>query len=244
MSILSGAPATRPRRLNGQRAYEVAPGIFAIRGLRGGRAYIFEDAGTLTLVDSSTGGVADRIIEAIDEIGARPEDLRTIVATHYHHDHTGNVGALIERTGAAFCVHADDEPYVDGRQRWMPMRGAFSFAERFAPKQYALPVDRTLRNGDTIEHAGDLRVIHAPGHTPGHIALYSQRRSVLFAGDALMNTLGLRLPLAMSSHDMEMAKESARRLADLEYGVALPGHGSPILSEASAKVAEWADTWL
>ena len=244
MSILNpNAAPTRTRRLDGRRAYEVSEGIFAIRGLKTGRSYIFEHAGALTLIDTSTGHVADRILEAIVEIGHRPEDLRTIVATHYHHDHTGNVAALVDRTGATFCVHADDVRYVEGGEPWMPLRPPFGFMERFGPKPYSLPVERTLRDGDVIESAGDLKVLHAPGHTPGHIALHSARRNVLFAGDALMNTFGLRLPLSMSSHDMDAAKQSARRLAELEYDVALPGHGNPILSEASVKIAEWVQAW-
>jgi glyoxylase-like metal-dependent hydrolase (beta-lactamase superfamily II) len=244
VSILNpNATPPRTRRLDGRRAYEVSDGVFAIRGLKTGRSYIVEDARALTLIDTSTGHVADRILEAIAEIGHRPEDLRTIVATHYHHDHTGNAAALVERTGAKFCVHADDVPYVDGRKPWMPLKGAFGFIDRFGSEAYSLPVGRTLHDGDVIESTGDLRVLHAPGHTPGHIALHSARRGVLFAGDALMNTFGLRLPLAMSSHDMDAAKQSARRLAELEYDVALPGHGNPILSEASVKVAEWVEAW-
>ena len=245
MNTRSLATTPRPtRRLTGDLAVAVAAGIFAIRGLRTGRSYLLEDAAGLTLVDSSTGGVAERILDAIVEIGRRPEELRTIVATHYHHDHTGNVAALIEHTGATFCVHEDDAPYVDGSESWMPLRPPFGFLERFSAKPYALQIDRLLRDGDQIGGAGDLRVIHAPGHTPGHIALYSAQRRVLFAGDALMNTIGLRLPLAMSSHDMDAAKQSARRLAHLDYEVALPGHGNPILSEASIKVAEWVDNWV
>jgi glyoxylase-like metal-dependent hydrolase (beta-lactamase superfamily II) len=239
------APApSRTRRLNGRRAHEVSPGVFAIHGLKTGRSYIVEDAAALTLIDTSTGDVAARILEAIAEIGHRPEDLRTIVATHYHHDHTGNVAALVERTGATFCVHADDVPYVDGRAPWMPLKPPFSILDRFGAQPYSLRIDRVLRDGDVIESALDLKVIHAPGHTPGHIALHSPRRRVLLAGDALMNTLGLRLPLAMSSHDMDAAKQSARRLAELDFDVALPGHGNPILSEASVKIAEWVRAWV
>ena len=87
-------------------------------------------------------------------------------------------------------------------------------------------------------------MIHAPGHTPGHIALHAAERRVLFAGDALMNTLGLRLPMSMSSHNMDQARASVARLAELEYDIALPGHGAPILGRASEKVRAWARGWL
>jgi glyoxylase-like metal-dependent hydrolase (beta-lactamase superfamily II) len=67
---------------------------------------------------------------------------------------------------------------------------------------------------------------------------------VLFAGDALMNILGLRLPVGMASHDMTAARASVHRLAKLEFDIALPGHGAPILGRASEKIAEWAQKWL
>jgi glyoxylase-like metal-dependent hydrolase (beta-lactamase superfamily II) len=222
----------------------IAPGIYAIPGLKMGRSYLVEGDGGLALVDTSSSDVAAKILDAIAAIGRRPDELRAIVATHYHYDHTGNAAALVERTGARLCVHEADVPYVDGTTPWMPMRGPWSFLDRFGPAPYALNINYVLRDGDELQYAGGLRVLHAPGHTPGHIALYSSERRVLFAGDALMNTFGLRLPMPMSSHDMGQARASVARLAELEFDVALPGHGAPIVGRASEKVRAWARHWL
>lgn len=223
---------------------EIARGVFPIPGLRMGRSYLVEGNDGVALIDTSSADVSARILTAMAEAGHRPGDLRVIVATHYHYDHTGNAAALIERTGAQLCVHADDVPYVDGTTPWMPMRPPFGFLDRFSPNAFGLKVDRVLRDGDTLPYAGGLRVIHAPGHTPGHIALHSPSRRVLFAGDSLMNTVGLRLPMSMSSHDMDQARRSIFKLAELDFDVALPGHGSPIVGRASEKVAAWARRWL
>jgi glyoxylase-like metal-dependent hydrolase (beta-lactamase superfamily II) len=222
----------------------IAPGIYAIPGLKMGRSYLVEGDEGLALVDTSSSDVSARILDTIAAAGHRPEDLRAIVATHYHYDHTGNAAALIERTGARLCVHADDVPYVDGRTPWMPLRPPFSMFDRAGAAAYALKVDEVLHDGDVLPYAGQLRVIHAPGHTPGHIALHAAERGVLFAGDSLMNTLGLRLPMSMSSHDMGQARRSIARLAELDFDVALPGHGAPIIGRASEKIAEWSRRWL
>jgi glyoxylase-like metal-dependent hydrolase (beta-lactamase superfamily II) len=224
---------------------EIVPGIFAINWLKTGRAYLVEgDGGGLALIDTSTGGVDAQIAGAIEESGRRVEELRAIVATHYHYDHTGNAEALRASTGAQLHVHEDDAPFVDGSVPWMPSRGAWSFLDRLGPQPFALTVDRVVRDGDVLPFGGGLRVIHAPGHTPGHIALYAEARGVLFAGDALMNILGLRLPMALATHDMAAARESVRKLSRLEFDVALPGHGAPIMGRASEKVARWAISWL
>jgi len=223
----------------------IAPGVYAIPGLKMGRSYLVEGDGGLALIDTSSSDVSARILDAIAAIGRRPDDLRAIVATHYHYDHTGNAAALVERTGARLCVHEDDVPYVDGTVPWMPMRRPWgSLLGRFGPAPYALKVNYVLRDGDELRYAGGLRVVHAPGHTPGHIALHSAELGVLFTGDALMNTFGLRLPMSMSSHDMDQARASIARIAELDYDIALPGHGAPILGRASEKVRVWARGWL
>jgi len=226
---------------------EIVPGIYTIEGLKMGRSYLIDGGSDgITLIDSSTGGVADRIIQAFDEIRRPAWALQTIIATHYHYDHTGNVQTLRERTGAAFCAHVEDTPYIDGRMMWMAPRVPFrGWAERGVRRRhYTLSVDRTLTEGDVLPVAGGLHVVHAPGHTPGHIALYAKEWGVLFSGDAFMNAAGLRLPVAMSTHDMAQARASIRKLAGLEFEHALPGHGQPVLSRASEKLGEWSRSWL
>lgn len=227
---------------------EITHGVYAIGGLKSGRAYLVEDKAGLTLVDTSTLSASEAILSAIAELRRQPEDLHTIVATHYHHDHVGNAPTLVERTGAALCAHEADVEYIEGRTPWlmprMPVVGG-AMAKR-APEQssIATKVDRVLRDGDVIDAAGGLRVVHSPGHTPGHISLYSAERSTLFAGDAFFNALGLHPPMAAVSHDMEQAKASIRRLSELSFEYALPGHGQPVLSRASEKLGEWSRKWL
>ena len=224
--------------------HEIARGIYSLDGLKMGRSYLVESHDGLALIDTSSSNASEGILAAIVAMGHKPEDLRAIVATHYHFDHTGNVGTLVERTGAQFCVHEDDVPYVDGRMPWLPSKGPIGpLLDSIAAKPFTLKVDRALHNGDVLPFAGGLQIIHAPGHTPGHIALYAKERRTLFAGDSLMNTGGLHLPMSTSSHDMDQARRSVRLLAGLDFDIALPGHGTPILGRANEKIAEWSKAW-
>lgn len=225
---------------------QIVKGVYALEGLKLGRSYLIEDRDGLTLVDSSSPGAAERIVRAIESIGRKPEELRAIIATHYHFDHTGNVAALRERTGATFCAHVDDAPYIEGGTPWGTGRKhpLDRFERRFAPAPFSLAVDRELRDGDTLDAAGGLQVIHAPGHTPGQIALHAKERGVLFSADAFGNYLGLMLPNGSSTHDMGQAKRTIANLAQLNFEHALPGHGAPVLSRASEKLRAWVGKWL
>jgi glyoxylase-like metal-dependent hydrolase (beta-lactamase superfamily II) len=225
--------------------HQIAHGIYAIDGLKMGRSYLIEGNDGVALIDTSSRGASEGILSAIEAIGHHPEDLRTIVATHYHFDHTGNVETLIDRSGAELCVHEADAPYIDGRNPWARSNGLIGpLLDRFSARPFALKVDRILHDGDVLPFAGGLQVIHAPGHTPGHIALFAKDRRTLFAGDSLMNVAGLRLPMSISSHDMEQARRSVRHLVELDFDIALPGHGAPVLGRANEKIAEWAKRWL
>jgi glyoxylase-like metal-dependent hydrolase (beta-lactamase superfamily II) len=222
---------------------QIARGIYAIPGLKMGRSYLVEGHDGFALVDTSSPSALDGILAGIAAIGRRPEELRAIIATHYHFDHVGNAGALIERTGAELCVHEADVPYVDGRTPW-PDGGALGKALKLAPERFTLNVGRTLCEGDVLPFGGGIEVIHAPGHTPGHIALYSKEHRTLFSGDSFMHLLGFELPMPNATHDMAQARASIRRLATLDFENALPGHGTPILSRANEKLATWAKAWV
>jgi hypothetical protein len=68
------------------------------------------DAGDegLVLVDTGYPGSAAAILEAVESLGRRPDDLRHIIVTHLHEDHAGSLAELKRQTGAASYMHAID----------------------------------------------------------------------------------------------------------------------------------------
>jgi glyoxylase-like metal-dependent hydrolase (beta-lactamase superfamily II) len=94
--------------------------------------------------------------------------------------------------------------------------------------------DIILKEGDEIE---DLRVIHTPGHTEGSICLFRPGK-VIFTGDALLSDRnGNAKPLSrMMTLDMVKAKQSLKKTSKLEFDILLPGHGRPVLHDASQRV--------
>jgi glyoxylase-like metal-dependent hydrolase (beta-lactamase superfamily II) len=104
------------------------------------------------------------------------------------------------------------------------------------------PVGRVLHEGEEV--AG-FRVIHAPGHTPGHLLFFRDADRVALAGDVLANlhflTLrpGLREPPGFFSADPARNRGSIRLLAGLKPSVVGFGHGPPLRDPAA--LAAFAD---
>jgi glyoxylase-like metal-dependent hydrolase (beta-lactamase superfamily II) len=102
-------------------------------------------------------------------------------------------------------------------------------------------VDLSLKEGDVVNALGGLQVLHAPGHTPGSIALYHPTRQMLFCGDTITNRKEIRCSPSYISVDVDQARDSARKLADYPVEVAYFGHGTPILEQAGQKIKEAVD---
>jgi glyoxylase-like metal-dependent hydrolase (beta-lactamase superfamily II) len=105
----------------------------------------------------------------------------------------------------------------------------------------AISVPRPLTPVEDGDRVFDLQIVTTPGHTPGSISVYDAVSGLLVAGDALGIDGGTpTLPGAQFTEDMEEAKRSVAKLAELGFETLLVGHGDPIESGASAAVAELA----
>jgi glyoxylase-like metal-dependent hydrolase (beta-lactamase superfamily II) len=227
---------------------EIVPGVHTIDSLGTGRAYLAVDADRVTLIDAGLPGSALKVLLAIEALGRKPQDVRQIVITHFHGDHTGGLAELVERTGAQVMVHALDAPVVRGdRPQPGPSSGgllkplvAFMSVRMVSPPT-PVAVDRELADGDEVDALDGMKVVHVPGHTPGSIALHCPKRRLLFTGDTIANNFGLRGPIGWYTEDMAQAKESIRKLAALDFEAAFFGHGRPIAKGAGERLRRFAE---
>jgi glyoxylase-like metal-dependent hydrolase (beta-lactamase superfamily II) len=225
---------------------ESIPGVFAIN-LGPVYAFLIQEADRLSLIDAGLSTSAESILNEIDGLGRKPGDLRQIIVTHYHRDHTGCAAQLVERTNAQVLAHELDAPVVRGdAQEAEPMlseaeREVFDRITSAVPSLATVAVDRELRDGDEVDLDGGAKIVHVPGHTRGSIAIHLPKKRALFVGDAAARMPDGRLIAGVFNADPDQTRGSFRRLAELDFESAFFGHGAPMDKDACLafrKVAE------
>jgi len=217
---------------------EIVPGVYAVdfNGLVW--AYLYREADRLALIDAGIAGGSEAILQTIRSIGLRPTELFQVIVTHYHRDHVGSIAELTERTSARVLAHRLDAAVIRGEQPELepllsePERILHEKIAKDVPPANWVRVDRELEDGDEIDLGAGARVIHVPGHTPGSIAVYVPNRRILFTGDAVASVNGT-LVVGVFNVDPKLARDSVRKLAELDFEVACCGHGPPMDRGAS-----------
>jgi glyoxylase-like metal-dependent hydrolase (beta-lactamase superfamily II) len=219
---------------------QVVEGLLQI-GLGGVNAFLIDD-GELTLIDTGLPKSDDKIVAAIESTGKNVTDLKHIIVTHCHPDHAGSVAALKRRSGARVYMHPVDAAMVRKGETARPMSPSPGLVRgllyrMFIPKKpvpiESCAVDQEVNDGAELPIAGGLKAIHIPGQCAGQIALLWHRRRLLFAADACANMPNFGYALCYES--LEDGKASLRKLAALDFDIAVFGHGGPIKSGAAQK---------
>jgi len=182
-----------------------------------------ESAEDCLVVD--TGIEAGGLIDFLDERKLNPV---AVVLTHGHADHITGVEMLRGKfPDIKVFIHKLDAEMLTGALSNLSLMAGMKFSTD--------PADFTLEDGGVVEQAGvKLKVLHAPGHTPGGICLYSEDEGVVFSGDTLFCDGVGRTDFPGGSMTRLLKSIREKLLVLPEETVVYPGHG-PVTTVAQEK---------
>jgi glyoxylase-like metal-dependent hydrolase (beta-lactamase superfamily II) len=226
-------------------AVQISPGLWRLRLLGDlvNGYLLLDDDGSATLVDTGLSRSAPAVARGLAAAGVAPERVRTVLVSHVHPDHVGALAEVRERTGAQVAVHPDDAGYLrrgvspPRDQRFLLARLARRFEREDAQDFAPVEADRELTDGELLPHGGGLRVLHTPGHSPGHVSFVHEPSGTLLTGDALFHPFGwLRWSVRPFCTDFRLSQQTAQRFAEIDYTAAAFMHGPHIAAGAKPKV--------
>lgn len=212
-----------------------------------GQVYFWVRQDGLTLIDTGLPGAADAIGAALNGVGRDVSEVTEVVVTHGHCDHRGGAAGVVRASGAQVIAEASEVDVLRGAAPEPTPRLTDRDRDLFARVMAQVPhtevepvdVDRSVTER-ALGVAGG-RLLLAPGHTPGSIALLLPGEGVLFTGDTVATRDGAPM-LGVFNTDPQATVAAVRTLALLDFEVLCPGHGDPILSGAAAALRALAAT--
>jgi len=114
-------------------------------------AHLIDTGDGLILIDTGYENALYLVVRSIFKLGFAPEDIKYIINTHWHWDHTEGTAPLAHMSGAKTLIGRYDEEKA---------------------KQYFTP-DILIKDGDTLSLGNtEIRFIETPGHTRGTVSLF------------------------------------------------------------------------
>ncbi|OPY93517.1 MAG: putative metallo-hydrolase [Syntrophaceae bacterium PtaU1.Bin231] len=165
------------------------------------------------LIDPGLASFVPDLLAAMKDDGIRRENIRYVINTHSHPDHFEGSRTFTDDS-VSIALHRDELAFLKGEGRYL-----YQMFGLQAPK---VDVQLELEAGDAAFGEETLQILHAPGHSPGSIALYDPKRKALFCGDVIFDRNVGRTDFP--GGDADLLKESIRRLARLDVEILLPGH--------------------
>jgi len=182
-------------------------------------AHLIDTGDGLVLIDTGYSDTLFLLVNSIYKLGFSPYDIKYIIHTHWHGDHTEATAALVHMTGAKTMIGEKDVHKV---------------------RQYFEP-DILLKEGDKVKLGNtEIEIMETPGHTEGCISLFFEteengiKYQVGTFGGAGANTL------ASGHFDYDGCREgylnSLNRLREKKVNVFIGNHVWNNDTEAKAKI--------
>jgi glyoxylase-like metal-dependent hydrolase (beta-lactamase superfamily II) len=247
---------------------EIIPGIHQLRlpvpmlgDLLAVNAYLVRSENGCLLIDTgwNTNQTFNALEKQLGDIGTSPRDISLIVITHFHPDHYGLAGKLVQLSGAKVALHRIEKAFIDAR--YLNMNQLLDETARLlrrhgvpeselprlqkaslGVRQYVSPIapDVTLEGGEDIPFgAFNFQVIWTPGHSPGHVCLCDRERRILISGDHVLPNTFPNVGLHPQSGEDPLGHylRSLSVVEQLDVNLVLPAH-EHVFTELRDRIGE------
>lgn len=199
------------------------------------------------LVDTGVRGSMKKLQILFREAGVAAEDIRLIILTHTHYDHTGNLQKLVKLSGAKVLVHKNEfenlktgfTPIPDGQGRYsgfITRLGKKVYPGYASPKAFTADLINT-DEFDLKEFGIDGKIIATPGHTNGSQSVLIN--NLLIAGDTFLNLNNGRI-FPPFVNEPRLLLETWEKLFQMKIKTVYPGHGKRFnIKEAHSDYERW-----
>ena len=156
-----------------------------------------------------------------------------LILSHSHYDHRSAI-RLVQHI-PLWC-HKDEAPYLESRERLFEgmgfARSGIGWETLQMDRLPVTPVSKLLADGDLFDLGGlTLEIVHAPGHTPGHLAFRVDGDAVLFTSDVALTSFG---PFYGNDFgDVDQFIASIRRLGTMKADCIATSHAGPFYGDAA-----------
>ena len=200
--------------------------------------YLIKEKGAI-MVDGGPPKMKATFLKRMKDTSIDPEEIKLIVLTHGHFDHVGSAKEIQEITGAKIAIHKKDQQDLEqgfsnwpkGVTRWGKISSSI-FKPLLKNKMTFPTVKADIMlddNGLSLNEYGIAgKIIYTPGHTLGSVSVLLDSGD-LFAGCLTHNRFPLtfRPALPIYAENIEMVKESWRKVIDAGAKIVYPAHGKP-----------------
>lgn len=146
--------------------------------------------------------------------------VENILLTHAHIDHVLGLQWAFDEYKVPVLIHEIEKEILD-RNPMDALRFGFQFKAFVGEILY-------LKEGDILKlNEDELKVLHLPGHSPGHIAFYNEAQKIIISGDVLFEGSIGRTDLYKGNH-AQLLESIRMKLFNLHAETQVyNGHGNP-----------------
>ncbi|UCH63688.1 MAG: MBL fold metallo-hydrolase [Fidelibacterota bacterium] len=207
--------------------------------------YLVKYDASFILIDTGVYSKRTELSGALSDIGCTPDNLKLIIITHGHYDHTGNAAYLQKSFNAEILMHKNDVVMVESgivptkTRKFRPLyvrmiaplfllfyRSTINDQENnFEIFQPDIIVDD--ESFDLRPHGFNAIALHIPGHSDGSIAILTEANN-LFSGDILVNFNNKpTFNSNMADISFDDLDSSIAKIKEMPINYVFPGHGKP-----------------